>query len=94
MSKPTCPCCEASETYSRSTDNINVLECRKCSSLYTREGSSIYLGESYQIVLPHFSRETSMEGARYFDLLTLGSKGIKRRHGWFDPSSKLLLQVG
>lgn len=96
-----CPACGASRRYSKAPDvsvvperlHDAVRECRKCQGIYTLR--SIYLGDSYLIVLPYFSTDpTSDERQRYFDLDCLGSKGLSRRHGWFDPANKKLTQVG
>ena len=99
--KPTCPCCGASQRYSRAPgedlaperlrDALRV--CRKCGALYTPAGRSIYLGESYAVVSPYMT-DGDLDGAVYYDLLTIGSEGIRRRHGWYDPRTKRILQVG
>jgi len=96
---PSCPCCGASERYSRedSRGTFGSLRvCRKCNALYTASGRSIYRGESYGIVSPHLAkgRPGDMDGAQYFDFTVLGSDGIGRRHGWFDPKTGALLQIG
>ncbi len=57
----------------------------------------IYLGESYTLVKPFLHprpQEVPREGARYFDFLALGAKGVQRRHGWFDLLTRLIVQVG
>lgn len=73
----------------------NVRECSKCGAVFTSGDSHIWLGESYEIVTPHFTTDASAdERARYFDFSTLGSDGAGRRHGWFDPSTGLITQVG
>jgi hypothetical protein len=96
-----CPACGASRRYSKAPDttivperlHAFVRECRKCQGIYTT--SSIYLGDSYLIVLPFFSSDPESDSRqRYFDLDCLGSKGMQRRHGWFDPTNKKLTQVG
>lgn len=66
--------------------------CRRCSGLVS---TSIYLGDSYTLVLPHWAPpDVPPERTRYFDLTCLGSKGITRRHGWYDPTTRLITQVG
>ena len=70
---------------------ILLYRCAKCGALY----GTCYLGESYQHVLPYLSKqEIPPEKARYFDFTTLGSAGIDRRHGWFDPETRLVTQIG
>ena len=56
---------------------------------------SIYLGESYELVLPEFETgETAREDLRYYDLTCLGSKGLTRRHGWYNRRTRRIVQVG
>lgn len=70
-------------------------ECLACAAVYTAGGVHIYLGESYGIVSPHFTTDPSADSrARYFDFMVLGSSGEDRRHGWFDPETGLMTQVG
>lgn len=72
---PACPACSGKRHTPHATVR-GVLICRKCEARFTPGDSAIYLGESYSIVHPHWA-ETSPEidaRARYFDLLTLGSK--------------------
>ena len=97
MSNPNkCPCCGASQNHSSSHSHQGrVRQCRKCKAVYTQEGSTIYLGESYTLVGPTFSSDPAAEDRKvYFDLRCLGSAGLSRRHGWFDPKTGLLVQVG
>lgn len=84
----TCPLCNKS----RSTQVIvGVYRCNSCEAIF----GQCYLGESYSLVKPYFSKaEIPAEATRYYDLTCLGSKGIERRHGWYDPASKLIVQVG
>ena len=68
-----------------------VIECAKCGAL----SGTCYLGESHGLVLPFMtSANVPPEQQRYFDFTTLGSKGVGRRHGWFELASKLVTQVG
>lgn len=47
------------------------------------------------IVKPFFARgQGEDEDAVYFDLITLGSQGIGRRHGWVDRETRLIVQAG
>lgn len=72
-----------------SSHNLQIRECCRCKAVY----GTCYLGDSYAIVRPFFLKGEAAE-QRYFDLTTLGSEGIGRRHGWFDPATRLLTQVG
>ena len=96
--KPGCPCCGVSQKHGKDTGHDRagrVVQCKKCEAIYTLEGSSIYLGDSYAIVLPRFTTDTTADTRSiYFDLTVLGSGGVQRRHGWFDPTTKLITQVG
>ncbi len=72
-----------------------VYECAACGAIFTPRGGTIYLGESYSLVLPYFAKgEVAPEQLRYYDLMILGSKGMERRHGWYDPATKLIHQTG
>jgi hypothetical protein len=47
------------------------------------------------LVLPYMTGENVPPAEqRYFDITTLGSAGVGRRHGWFQPSTRLVTQVG
>lgn len=96
MDKATCPCCGTPESHSKPhAKYAAVRECKGCGGIYTAAGSRLYLGESYALVMPHFTNDPAAdERARYFDFETLGSNGLGRRHGWFDPETKLITQVG
>jgi hypothetical protein len=83
----------------RACDNIKgnkqiqtgIYECRACNAVF----GQCYLGDSYSLVLPQFSAaEIAPDDQRYFDFTTIGSKGIARRHGWYDPQTRLITQVG
>jgi hypothetical protein len=77
----------------RGNKAIGVLlyRCAKCGALY----GTCYLGESYQHVLPFLtSNDVPATEWRYFDFTTLGSEGIEQRHGWFDPSTRHITQIG
>lgn len=70
-----------------------VVSCARCGALFTRR--AIYLGDSYALVRPTFTRDRSADArARHFDFETLGSDGLGRRHGWFDPQTRCLTQTG
>ena len=70
----------------------SVYSCGACEALF----GNCYLGDSYTLVLPHFHSDPNFpaDQQRYFDFSTLGSNGNQRRHGWFDPQTKLITQVG
>lgn len=83
----------------RACDNVRgnkeirtgIFECAKCEALF----GQCYLGDSYAVVKPQMAGpDVPSERQRYFDFTTLGSKGVGRRHGWFDKESRLITQVG
>ena len=95
-----CPACNHTKNRDYRPEKFHgeVRECAGCGAIFTRDSAAIYLGESYLIVSPWFADEKDMEAAdkraRYFDLTCLGSQGMTRRHGWFDPETKRITQVG
>lgn len=93
MSYDSCPCCGASRYDSKQSDeHISLVVCSRCGALY---GGRVYLGESYKIVKPFFAaEEIPVERQQYYDIETLGSKGLDRRHGWRDSETHYIVQVG
>lgn len=84
-----CPACGGKR--SRTTEHgPRVYRCERCGCIH----GSCTLGESYAIVLPTFSDREDMDGGVPYDLQTLGSGVLRRRHGIFDPKTRLILQVG
>jgi hypothetical protein len=70
---------------------ISVYRCSGCGGLVGR----CYLGESYGLVSPRWAESVvPEEQTRYYDLTCLGSKGIERRHGWYDSATRRIVQVG
>lgn len=68
-----------------------VYQCPHCRAVQ----GQCYLGDSYSIVKPYFGDVVDAEQKQvYFDLTCLGSAGVTRRHGWFDPASRFIIQVG
>ena len=87
-----CPAC--SSTDSKPHTVAGTVTCAKCGALFTTR--AIYKGDSYQVVLPSMDAigACAPEDQRYFDLETLGSEGYVRRHGWFNPVTRRITQVG
>ena len=85
-----CPGCSHPQSTPHSKVD-NVVTCAGCGGIYTL--SPIYRGESYQIVLPSWDEGEAAEEV-YYDLTVLGSDGIQRRHGWFNPATKQITQTG
>ena len=87
MTYNSCPACGSK--LSRSTDQgLQIYECVKCGAIY----GNCYLGDSYGIVKPFFGEDG--DRSVYFDLTCLGSEGITRRHGWYNPETLLITQTG
>ena len=89
-----CPVCNGNKSDWYCTDKgrliYGVEVCRKCGAVY----GTCYKGESYEIVLPYWDVEQSNVEQRYFDLVLLGSEGKERTHGWYNPKTKKITQVG
>ena len=89
MSYPCCPACDGKRR--NATSHPTVFECRRCGALY----GDCYLGDSHALVRPVLTGAAiPPERCRYFDLTVLGSEGLGRRHGWYDPETRLMVQVG
>jgi hypothetical protein len=86
-----CPGCSAPRAKQKPHKVVaGVFECTRCKAVHGR----CYLGDSYGIVRPWFSSRTDLKDAVYFDFETVGSEGLDRRHGWYDPATRLVLQIG
>ena len=85
-----CPAC--SHKLATKVEGFTTMhQCAKCEAIY----GSCYLGDSYTLVLPWMvEKEPPADIIRYYDLECLGSNGITRRHGWYDPATKRIVQVG
>ena len=97
MSNPTndyvtCPACDTTGNQTEIT--CSVFRCGDCGCLH----GSCYKGDSYSYVKPFFAPEGATEAAderaRPYDLAVVGSEGVSRRHGWFDPQTGYITQVG
>lgn len=88
-----CPACN--RVKGNKADAKGVFTCSACGALFHNEGL-LYLGDSYSYVLPSWDADGAcpVDAQRYFDLTVLGSKGLDRRHGWFNPATKRITQVG
>ena len=90
MTYASCPAC----SHSKAAEHGHVFgikRCLKCDAIY----GQCYLGDSYSLVLPYWHEGPSRpEEERYFDFETLGSKGVERRHGWFNTTTRRITQTG
>lgn len=72
---------------------LSVWQCPHCGAIQSH--TYIYLGESYSLVLPYFDNgECRPEDERYYDFLVLTGTGPDRRHGWYNPATRRITQVG
>lgn len=85
-----CPGCSSKRSKPHA-EVSGVRVCAKCGALFTER--AIYKGESFQLVLPQWDTAEAPE-ERYFDLEVLGSQGLERRHGWYNPATQRITQVG
>jgi hypothetical protein len=71
---------------------LGVYRCPHCEAIQ----GQCYLGESYGLVKPYLDPDPNVDPltVRYYDFTTLGSQGIGRRHGWYNPATRLIVQTG
>jgi hypothetical protein len=83
-----CPACSG-KRLRKVSGHVSVFECVRCEALF----GTCYLGESYELVLPRWHRGPETK-PRYYEFTTLGSEGVGRRHGWFEPTTRCITQTG
>jgi hypothetical protein len=86
----TCPGCDGRLV---EADRL-TFKCESCGGLI---GYGLTLAESFRYVKPQFSKEdVPPTQTRYYDMTgTDGASGNRyRRHGWYDPRTRLITQVG
>lgn len=86
-----CPACDHVD--GNKHDAKYVYTCVRCGAIFHNSGT-LYLGDSYEYVLPLWDEEFPTGDTRYFDFTVLSSEGIERRHGWFNPATKKITQTG
>lgn len=69
-----------------------VYTCNHCGAIL----GSCYKGDSYGVVGRRFDTVENCDTCEpvYYDLEVLGSDGINRIHGWMNPTTRLIVQVG
>lgn len=86
---PDCPACGHGKA--RRTDVSGVVSCSACGCYH----GSCWLGDSYRVAKAQMTgANVSDDDLRAFDLMTVGSTGEQRRHGWVDVRTGLIYQVG
>ncbi|MBU4355708.1 MAG: hypothetical protein KKD99_01005 [Proteobacteria bacterium] len=90
-----CPACSRQRGIKEVKPMAWVYECPRCGAIFN-DRPYLYLGESYQYVLPYWAKEdVPVEQLRYYDFTCLASGNkIVRRHAWYDPETKLIHQTG
>ena len=67
-----------------------VRTCPKCGAIF----GQCSLDESYVYVRPRYILRTSPAEWRYFDFLIVEGDEVYRRHGWYDPATRCITQIG
>ena len=93
----TCPACMSDgETgeHTASTTHATIYRCRQCGAIH----GEAYLGSSFAVVKNEWELvdvANSIVGEEvYYDLTCIGSDGLTRRHGWFNPTTGRVTQTG
>jgi len=88
-----CPCCAATKHV---FVDSGIVRCLDCQALFTTR--HVPLGQTYKHVLPRWDERADSREALcssvYFDFEYLSSEGLGRRHGWFNPETGCITQVG
>ncbi len=87
MPTPTCPCCCAELPQSPS----RFYDCPDCGA---RLSDGCTPRQGLAEVSGAWDPSGSFEGARYFDFIVEGREGRYRRHGWYNPETRGIVQVG
>ena len=84
-----CPCC-SEQKFDRV--DLGIRTCLGCNAIFGTPS----LESSYKHVLPEMDNDPAAPNARYFDFTCSGgTTGVtRRRHGWYNPETKLITQIG
>ncbi len=86
-----CPGCSNKRGNKRVEGAGLIYTCGKCGAIF----GQTYLGDSYNYVKPWMTaKAVPIERTRYYDFNCLSSKGMVRRHGFYDIETGLITQVG
>ena len=84
-----CGAC-SSKTFPFRINGVWVDRCSVCGGI---NSESISMEESYKIVTPYMTtKEVPADQTVYFDFMNV--ERTERRHGWFDPKTGMVVQVG
>jgi len=92
-----CPCCSETAHYPVAGFGDRLVICKGCGGEYTPRDETLTEAESYSRVIDKFTTDPSADDRqKYFDHSYIdGENGIpKRRHGWYDPTTSRLTQIG
>lgn len=81
-----CPACNENEN--QKPLSVSIHKCGSCGAVY----GDCYKGEVYR----HIALQHGLVGGdsdHYVDIVTVGSEGIRRIHGWVDDRNRLV-QIG
>jgi len=86
-----CPACLAKKC-PVSAEGSGLYDCVECGAIF----GECYLARSYEIVKPRMTTDAVPPDREcYFDFTCLGSdQKITHRHGWYDPRTGLITQIG
>ena len=100
MSDNDCPCCGRRVSVKDLNAPFIGKSGRRIYGVYVHSRCGAVLGmccqgDSYDVI-PHYmaTENANPERCRYYDLEIMGSDGIRRSHGWFDPETWRVTQVG
>lgn len=91
-----CPAC-GGKCKATTERGVPVQSCTRCGGVSNLPSRPLYKGEAYDLVLPFMAKEdVAVEQLRYFDFTYLDGLmgGVGRRHGWYDPRTRLVHQSG
>ena len=81
-----CGCCLTTWHH---VGRIPIGTCPNCGGLIGEGVTGVEIAA--WVDLTKWSEKESMDGARYFDFIRLDGSRV---HGWFDPETKQVLQIG
>lgn len=92
-----CPACSSTQIgrkqiTGRSGALYNVTSCRTCDAIFS---DGIYYGNFLDLIDMRWADpEPPASETRYFDFMTIGSKGVQRIHGWYHEATRRVVQIG
>lgn len=94
--RPVCPACRhalSMDAVARPFQKVaGVFECDQCAAIFGKvlPGAGVYLVHEKWLADANEDTET-----RYFDLTTVSDgEVVSRRHGWYNPATRRIVQTG